>query len=458
MVLALYIILFAAAVLLPLRWGLVAFLILSNIDMGAGIEAHLGALNTLKAIVLPAYFLWRLRRYTGHQKVVIAPVAWILFTIYVGIAGFWSYFPMSALKLVGHMGGSLLICIVFILATKGGYLTPSVVFPVTAGVLVLALLRGTFLPTYGDETTRFTAFSSAQGFAAFLAAMYCLALCTKSTVRGLRGVTVAALAVALIFNGSRTWTIGCCLATLIALMISKAQPWVKICVSGAAIIAAALLVAAREPVMGVLAHTAESNRIAAAVYAVYEGDVASLGLGTYNFRRELDRRTIETVKESSIPELIFGHGSCNGPIGVPTRVTKNPNPNMFFHNEWLRVIYEWGLLGVALWLTFFGSIAAFAIQGVRRDANGGYAKPLVVYLPALLVGLGGENMIAGAGNGVTAGFLLLIALASIAHRQARGYLSPRVTAPARLEDVPVMWNRRTRDRESGSAARLPGVP
>lgn len=420
MVIILYAILFTAAVLLPLRWGLVAFVILSNIDTGAGIASQLGALNTLKAIVLPIYFLWRLRGYMGHKKVVIAPVAWILLTIYAGIAGFWSYYPISAMKLVGHMSGSMLICIVFILATKGGYLTPSVLFPVTAGVLTLGILRSAFLPTYADDARRFTAFLSAQAFASFLAAMYCLALCTKTPVRGLRPLTVGLLGLALILNGSRTWAIGCCLATLIALLISEVRLWVKICGSGLAIIAAALLIGATQPVMSVLAHAAQSNRIAAAMYAVYQGDAASLGLGTYNFRRELDRNTIESLKESSLTGLIFGHGSCNGPADIPTRVTRNPDPNRFFHNEWLRVLYEWGLLGMLLWLMFFASITTYAIQGARKDANG-YAKPLLIYLPALLVGLSGENMIAGAGSGVTVGFLLLIAFASISHRPLRPY-------------------------------------
>jgi hypothetical protein len=96
------------------------------------------------------------------------------------------------------------------------------------------------------------------------------------------------------------------------------------------------------------------------------------------------------------------------------------DPNRFFHDEWLRVIYEWGVLGMLLFVTFIGSITVFAYRGFRNDPSG-YAKPLLVFMPAFLLGLTGENIIAGAGNAVSVGFLLLIGLASVAHRQFRPY-------------------------------------
>jgi hypothetical protein len=52
----------------------------------------------------------------------------------------------------------------------------------------------------------------------------------------------------------------------------------------------------------------------------------------------------------------------------------------------------------------------------RRE--GWYSKPLLIYLPAFALGLAGENIIAGAGNDVSAGFLLLIAFAGVSHRLA----------------------------------------
>lgn len=81
-------------------------------------------------------------------------------------------------------------------------------------------------------------------------------------------------------------------------------------------------------------------------------------------------------------------------------------------------MYEWGIIGLILWVMFFGSTTLFAITGTRKD-HAGFAKPLLIYLPAFAIGLAGENIIAGAGNDVTVGFLLLIALASVPHRSTQ---------------------------------------
>ena len=83
--LILYVILFVATVIAPLRWSIISFLLLSNIDLGS-LSASIGLLNTAKAMVLPVYLLWRFRAYAGHERIRSAPVAWLLLTLYVAIA------------------------------------------------------------------------------------------------------------------------------------------------------------------------------------------------------------------------------------------------------------------------------------------------------------------------------------------------------------------------------------
>jgi len=434
--LVLYGALFAIAAFAPLRWSLVAYLLLSTIDFGAGGGGNIGILNAAKGILLPVYLLWRLRAYAGHQKIILAPIAWIFLVIYAGIAGFWSFFPVAALKLAGHMIGSLLICFVFLRATKAGYVTPVVVIPVTAGALVIAILRSLFMPNYGDEAARFTAFSSAQSFAAFLVALYCIALCSKTLRAGIRITLCALLVAALAFDGSRIWAIGLAAATLLALLVSGVRPWVKICACGLAIALAASLIAEGDKVMMFVARQAESNRIAAAITAVYEGDIRSYGLGTYELRRGFDAKEIRAIENSSIDQLLFGHGTSNGVLIITGSIFKiGTDPNRLMHNEWLRVMYEWGVAGMLLWLMFFGSIVIFAYQGLRRDPWG-YSKPLLVYMPAFLLGLAGENIIAGAGNAVSVGFLLVIGLAGISHRSFAFRPPPRETPPVAVRIRP----------------------
>jgi hypothetical protein len=119
------------------------------------------------------------------------------------------------------------------------------------------------------------------------------------------------------------------------------------------------------------------------------------------------------------------------------------------HDEWLRAFYEWGFIGFLLWCAFWASIIAYAIKGVRNDLAGragawssnagdwqaagrasrrgftaGYAKPLMIYVPGLLVALAGENFIAGAGNAMSLGFLMLLGFATLAHRYPPSRIDP----------------------------------
>jgi hypothetical protein len=420
LVLTLYVVLFAVVVFAPLRWSLVAYLLLAAVDF-PGNRDSVGILNALKGIALPSYMLWRLRGYSGHKTVIVAPVAWILLMIYAALAACWSLFPISALKLVGHMAGSFLICLVFLRASKGGFTKPWIVVPVTVGTLLIALLQYIFEPAWTGEAGRFSGFIPAQAFASFLGALFCLALFARPLQVWLRTLLCVVLGAALLLNGSRIWFIGIIISMVVAFVASNARSWAKICALGLFVVAAAITVAEREDLLEFLDRSASSNRIAAAVTAVFLGDVHSRGLGTLNFRREVSGMALQRIKESSIAELVFGHGTCNGAVITGSLFRGYAglvDPNRMVHNEWIRVLYEWGFVGFSLWCMFIGSVAAFAYSGVRRDPQG-YAKPLLSYLPGFALALAGENFLAGAGSAMSVGFLFLVGIASGSHRTAQ---------------------------------------
>jgi O-antigen ligase/polysaccharide polymerase Wzy-like membrane protein len=411
--LILYIVLFVATVFAPLRWSIISFLLLSNIDLGS-LSASIGILNTAKAMVLPVYLLWRFRAYAGHERIRSAPIAWILLTFYVAIASSWSLYPAYSIKLVGHMIGSLIICLMLVRATKAGYLNLRTIVPVTCGVIGMAIFHWLFLHDWGGETERFTTFSGAQAFAAFAAALYCAVLPSRLIRLPLRIALCAVLAISVLLNGSRLWIIGVLLSTLLSVFVSQTRLWIKIITFGATVIVAAILTVEFDTVMSLIAREAPVNRIAAAITAAYGGNLKAEGLGTYNLREELFRRTFDDIGNGSTTQLVFGHGTCNGAL-IAATLSKNPDPNRAMHNEWLRSIYEWGIAGLLLWAFFIASLFIYALKGVRGDRLG-YSKPLVIYLPAFALGLSGENIIAGAGNAVSVGLLTLIAFASISHR------------------------------------------
>jgi O-antigen ligase len=414
--LALYVILLAAAIVAPLRWAIASYLVLSTVDFYTGYSG-IGILNALKGLVYPVFLLWRLRAYSGHGKTIVAPVAWLLLVSYVGVASFWSVFPLSAVKLVGEMLGSFLICLAFLRATKGGYLSPSIVLPVTFGAIAVAILRSIFAPGYGDSPDRFTGFTSAQTFAALLAALFALALCSGGLKLWVRVTACVAIAIAMVLDGSRVWLLGLLLMLVLALAISAAPSWLKICSVGVAVLMCVALVAGSDRVLGFLALESRSNRIAAIITAVYEGDRKASGLGTFLFRRQLNARTLNAIESSSAPQLLFGHGTSNGRFLLGELSKGIGDPNRAVHNEWLRILYEWGILGFLIWLAFIGSVTVFAWRGVRKDPRG-YAKPLFVYLPAFWLALLGENILAGAGHAENIGFILLLAIAAISYRHA----------------------------------------
>ena len=414
----LYLLLFFLAVFAPLRWSIISFLVLSTIDLGS-LSASIGLVNTAKSMVLPVYLLWRLRAYAGHGKITAAPIAWATLILYVTVASAWSFFPMYAIKLVGHMLGSLVICMVLLRASKGGYLSFQTAVPVTLGSLAIATFHWFFLHPWGGETDRFTTFMGAQSFAAFLAALYAALLVARFIGLSVRLSLCAALVLAMIFNGSRLWFLGLCLITLCAILASNLRAWIKIFALGATLISGSFIVGEFEQIMSVIVAHSRTNRIAAALTDTYQGNLQAKGLGTYKLRNQLFHRTLAGVESGSLLQILFGHGTCNGAL-IAATLSKDPDPNRSMHDEWLRTLYEWGITGLLLWLVFFGSLFAYAVRGVRRDKEG-FSLPLLIYLPAFAIGLSGENFIAAAGNASTVGLLMLIGLAGVSFRRGRRY-------------------------------------
>jgi O-antigen ligase len=121
------------------------------------------------------------------------------------------------------------------------------------------------------------------------------------------------------------------------------------------------------------------------------------------------------IRAGSVLDLCFGHGTSNGRL-VRGEMNKGiGDPNRAVHNEWLRILYEWGIVGIILWLLFIGSLMTYAWNGVKRDKYG-FARPLFLYVPAFCLGVSGENIIAGAGHAENIGLLMIIGIAAIAHR------------------------------------------
>jgi hypothetical protein len=333
------------------------------------------------------------------------------------------------------MLGSFLICLAFMRAAKAGFLTPSsVLTPATAGVLLLGVLRGLFLPNWGDSPQRFTGFTPAQSYAALLAALFCLALGTRTLRSYRRWLLCLSLFVALILDGSRIYLIGLIASIIVALLASYSRLWVKLAGVASIVLLLVALIAEKDVLLRLIAQGARLNRVADTINAVYEGNLRSTGLGTYQFRRNLYQRALKALTESSLAELSFGHGTSNGRVLLGMTVHAD-DPNRSVHNEWLRILYEWGSVGLALWIVFICSVIVYAMEGVRTDRLG-HARPLLIFLPAFLAGFSAENVLAGAGSASNLGFVLLAAMAAVSHRKRVLYLPKSVPSPYVTPDPP----------------------
>ncbi len=430
----LFAILFSIALFAPIRWSIVAYIMLSAVDFFSG-NTGIGIMNAMKGIGYPLVLLWRLKQYSGHGKVVLAPVAWLLLIIDAGLGSFWSLFPLSAAKLTVEMLGSFLICMAFMRATKGGYLTPSsVLVPAAVGVLGLGILRSIFLPTWGDSADRFTGFTTAQAYASLLAALFAMGLGAKTLHSAVRWLLCVALFTAVVLDGSRIYVIGLILSTIMALLVSYSRPWIKMIGVASILLLLVGLVAEKDVLLKVISEGARMNRVADTINALYEGNMRSTGVGTMIFRRNLYRRAFLELRESSLLQLTFGHGTSNGRMLLGPSV-RSGDANRAVHNEWLRILYEWGGVGLGLWFVFIFSIIFYALTGVRRDRFG-HARPLLIFIPAFLSGFSTENVLAGAGHAENIGFVLLAALAAVSHRKRIMYLPAPMKVPYVPSDLP----------------------
>src|SRR5690606_25996244 len=103
--------------------------------------------------------------------------------------------------------------------------------------------------------------------------------------------------------------------------------------------------------------------------------------------------------------LLFGHGTSSS-YDVVSAIAGSAitDPNRAAHNEWLRAVYEWGLLGLALWTAFVFTAIRWVAARVERST-----VPMLAYGAGVLAATLVENVLASAGTGLGVGIALAVA-------------------------------------------------
>jgi O-antigen ligase len=149
--------------------------------------------------------------------------------------------------------------------------------------------------------------------------------------------------------------------------------------------------------------------------AVVQDEGALQNVGTFAWRLGIYEDIFDQLAKRTAPQLLFGSGTSSGAALMlnhePDKYDKQAiDANRVLHSEYLRALYEWGILGLALLLAFLFA-ATLALARKAKAEGGGPALAFFGLLPSIVVGLAIENVLAGASDGAGVGILLVMAFA-----------------------------------------------
>jgi hypothetical protein len=408
-----------------LRWAVLAWLVMANLDgtgPGQSAASVVGGINTVKGVVLPLYLWYRMRDVPSELSASVPARLWVAVTAYAAVAAIWAPFPVAAAKLVGNMFGILLALIVLERAARKGLLDSRNLTVLMASSLTLAAVQTYYFggSSYGfdgtDQPSRLSSFIAAQQFGAFLVAFLAIALWMNGFRPATRIALCGTMGVALVLNGSRAWSFGAVLVVAVYLWLSFRRTLAFIAFGAATAVLFVAFIVNLNSLDGFVVEDT-SNRILATANALYTGVDTShnVGLRDLSFRSVIYEGVIDELRGSSARELAFGHGTSSGGNAVlrvfPSRYKAEQfDPNRVIHNEWLRALYEWGFVGLGLLAAVGVAFLRLLIHRYRHDSSKASVSAVLSFLPAFLVALSSENVLAGAGNAVMVSLALIVAL------------------------------------------------
>jgi O-antigen ligase len=402
----------AGTMLLPARWAVISYLLLVQFDLtGSAFYSSeiLGWENAVKVIIVPTILFYRLRPLDFlNPSVIKVGRFWLLLTAYAAIAVLWSPFKLSAVKMLGYFYAYTILAGVFAAAWRRGWLTAKALMFVVWASLAFAVLQTYVLGnTYGsfeaanavvDFEWRFTSFTGAQSFAAFLLCMLALLLFRERWSFAVLA-TCAAATIGIVLTGSRSIFLGFAWILTLAAVLFARKSGRKISLAAAAkrmavSFAALLLVAA-----GVLKALPE-NRLNEMLSAAVTSQNSLQDVGTFVWRFSLYQKTLDELSGRSLKSKLLGSGTSSA-AGLVLQTgffnQSNVDPNRALHDEFLRSAYEWGAIGLFLLLGFLGQAVIICVRLIR-DHDSGEAWTFLAILVPLLISLTVENFLADSAS------------------------------------------------------------
>jgi O-antigen ligase len=409
----------------PPKWSVLAWLVMGNLDTtgaGQGSVATLGWINAVKGILLPLYLWWRMRGAPSEISRTTPARLWFALMAYAAFAGLWAPFPVAAAKLVGNMLGIFLTVLVIEKTVRNGLLGSRSLVILVVSSLVLAIIQTYYFggASYGfdgaGQPSRFSSFIAAQQYAAFLVAFLAVVLWQRQLRLQMRLGLSLALCFALFLNGSRTWFLGAALVGVVYLCLSFRRVVAAIAFGLATTALLALLAVNLQPTNTTILDDSAS-RIAATLSALVNGNDTShnIGMANLSFRLSVYEGVLTELRAATLRELFLGHGTSSGAT-VVMRVFPHSyhedslDPNRAIHDEWLRALYEWGIVGLTVLVGMFTALIGGVLARYKDPATRHGAIAVFSFLPAFLLAFSTENILAGAGNAITMSMAIVIGM------------------------------------------------
>lgn len=414
----LYLVLVLGVLFLPRRYALLSWILSAHLDLSGSEWASASAIgweNALRIVALPTVLLVRMgfKRTMQSCLRIRAFYIFLLFSMYIALASLWSSYHISAVKQVGYMYAYLVGFAVLLLAWNTNILSPGIVWYGILGSVVLGFLK--MLSEVSIEG-RFTSFTSPQSYAEFLAAAM-IVFFYSPQLAPLKRVAYAALTMLLVLlSGSRIGLIGTIIGlmvTLLCFLMRRRVKWWLLGYIGLFLLTTVLFGA-------FYAFTTSQGLYFRALdmIGVLKGETELYEIGTFGFRLGMWNTALLLLRGFGAQEYIFGRGtSSSAEVALLFSARYDPatvDANRVMHNEFLRILYEWGIVGCAFFCTFILSLVVAIVSFFnRRDYVAGFS--LLSFLPMLVLSLSTENILAASGGAGGIGFLIILAFVASRH-------------------------------------------
>lgn len=409
--------------LLPMRYAYFALLLLSLFDASGSKLAsasEVGFVNTLKIVAAPLIILIRLKfvplRILFYLRRKRAFYVFLLLILYAGLAILWSEWKLSGVKLIGYLLGHLFWFAVIAHGWLFGHINQKMIgrFLITAVVLgvVQSYVMEPAFGVYQFEGQRFTAFLTTQYYAALL-------VFVTSVLVFLRGgfliviPLLITMFVVIAMTGSRYSFLGlvCVAGCFLFAKLREARTYASV----AFVVLVLTLIVFPIGLISLgyvpLGETLQSMRVGELQYLISGPE----NIGSLAWRLGMYEETVRQISTASFSQILFGHGTASGAevalAAYPGNYkVESIDANRVIHNEFLRALYEWGLVGAALLILVIMFILVSSIKSmINRKLITGYA--LFAVMPMFLLSLTIENVLASAGSGWGVGFILVLGAA-----------------------------------------------